>query len=144
MNKLFLLLTVLSLIALSSCSSTKRFTDDNESTSQQNRFNNPSTEIITGIASYYGKEFQGNKTASGEVFNMYANSAAHKTYPLGTEVRITNLKNNKSVVLKINDRMPIYNNRLIDVSFGAAKELDMLNAGLVKVKVEVLKWGTDK
>jgi rare lipoprotein A len=132
------------LIALSSCSSTKRFTDDNESTSQQNRFNNPSTEIITGIASYYGKEFQGNKTASGEVFNMYANSAAHKTYPLGTEVRITNLKNNKSVVLKINDRMPIYNNRLIDVSFGAAKELDMLNAGLVKVKVEVLKWGTDK
>ena len=98
-----------------------------------------STEI--GIASYYGKEFHGKKTASGEIFDMHKFSAAHKDYPLGTIIRVTNLNNGKSLVLKINDRGPFVKGRIIDLSYAAANELDFVLEGTTTVKIEVLKWG---
>lgn len=101
-------------------------------------------EVETGIASYYADEFHGRPTASGVIYDMYKISAAHPFHPLGTIVRITNLVNNKSVVLEINDRMPYRPDRIIDLSYGAAKELDMLIVGIQKIRIDVLKWGDGK
>jgi rare lipoprotein A len=91
-----------------------------------------------GTASWYGEDFHGKTTSSGEVYNMYGLSAAHKTLPLGTKVKVTNLSNGKSVIVPINDRGPFVGNRIIDMSYGAAKELDMVEAGLAEVRIEVL------
>jgi rare lipoprotein A len=92
----------------------------------------------TGIAGWYGKEFQGKKTASGKVFDMEDFSAAHRTLPLGTVVRVTNLDNLKSVDVKIIDRGPFVKNRILDLSYGAARELGFLESGTARVKVETL------
>ncbi len=100
--------------------------------------------VQIGIASYYAEDFHGKLTASGETFNMYELSAAHKTLPLGTVVRVTNLDNGKSVVVPINDRGPFVKNRIIDLSYGAAKVLGMIGPGTARVRVEVLEWGKDK
>lgn len=91
-----------------------------------------------GAASYYGKRFQGRKTASGERFDMHQLTAAHKKLPFGTRVRVTNLQNNRSVVVTINDRGPHSKYRIIDLSKAAAQRIGMLQAGVVKVKVEIL------
>ncbi len=91
-----------------------------------------------GIASWYGQKFHGRKTASGEVYNMFALTAAHKTLPLPTYVKVTNLKNNKYVIVKINDRGPFHSNRIIDLSWAAAKQLDMIKTGTTKIKMVVL------
>jgi rare lipoprotein A len=91
-----------------------------------------------GNATFYGREAHGGPTASGERFNMYAMTAAHKTLPMGTRVRVTNLRNGRSVTVRINDRGPYARGRIIDVSYAAAKELGMLEAGVVPVRVEVV------
>jgi rare lipoprotein A len=91
-----------------------------------------------GLASYYGKDFHGRKTASGETFNMYDMTAAHKRLPFGTKVRVTNLKNGQSVVVRINDRGPFVHGRIIDLSYAAAKEIGLVEMGVTKVRVEVL------
>ena len=88
----------------------------------------------TGTASYYGKRFHNRRTANGERYNMYALSAAHRKLPFGTVLRVTNLKNDEVVFVRINDRGPYIRNRIIDLSYGAAKEISGL--GLPKVKVE--------
>lgn len=90
----------------------------------------------TGIASWYGKKFQGQKTSSGEPYNMYAMTAAHRTLPIPSYARVTNLKNGKSVVVKINDRGPFHSNRLIDLSYTAAYKLGLLKNGSGMVKVD--------
>ncbi|WXL26679.1 septal ring lytic transglycosylase RlpA family protein [Ectopseudomonas mendocina] len=91
-----------------------------------------------GMASYYGAQHHGKKTASGEPFNQYALTAAHRTLPFGTKVRVTNLRNNKSVVVRINDRGPHIRKRIIDLSYQAAKELDMLRDGIAPVRIQPL------
>lgn len=93
----------------------------------------------TGKASFYAKKFEGRKTASGEKFSNKKLTAAHKTLPFGTRVQVTNLKNNKTVIVTINDRLPKKSKRIIDLSQAAAKELDFIRAGTAKVKVEILK-----
>ena len=98
--------------------------------------NHPKTQI--GIASYYGKKFHKKLTANGETFNMYRVSAAHKSYPLGTKVRVTNLENGKSIKLVINDRGPFVRGRIIDLSYKAARKLDFVNQGTVKVRIDVI------
>jgi rare lipoprotein A len=98
-------------------------------------------EAEIGIASYYADEFHNKETYNGEIYDMYGISAAHPSYPMDTIVKITNLVNNKSIELRINDRMPYREDRIIDLSYGAAKFLDMITNGITKVKVEVLKWG---
>ena len=93
-----------------------------------------------GLASWYGAERQGKATASGESFDMNRLTAAHRTLPLGSTVRVTNLKNLKSTLLRINDRGPGIEDRLIDVSWAAAKQLGFVNAGLALVEVEVIPF----
>lgn len=90
------------------------------------------------IASYYGSAFHGRKTASGEIFNMYAMTAAHLTFPFGTMLKVTNMKNKKSVVVRVSDRGPYIEGRSLDLSIMAAYHLDMLKDGVVPVKIEVL------
>jgi len=94
-------------------------------------------EVQQGIASWYGKDFHGKQTSSGEVYDMYQLTCAHQTLPLGTMVMVTNLENEKSVELKVNDRGPFVKGRIIDVSYAAAKMLDMCEKGTAMVKVEV-------
>lgn len=91
-----------------------------------------------GVASYYGPGFQGRSTASGERFNMYDMTAAHRTLPFGTNVEVTNLSNGKSVVVRINDRGPFKRGRIIDLSKAAARKIDMISNGTVRVRVKVL------
>ncbi|MGY2290478.1 septal ring lytic transglycosylase RlpA family protein [Pseudomonas sp. SDO528_S397] len=92
----------------------------------------------TGTASYYGARHHGNRTASGEPFNQNALTAAHRRLPFGTQVKVTNLDNDKSVVVRINDRGPHTRGRLIDVSRKAAEQLGMLGSGTARVRVQAL------
>jgi len=92
----------------------------------------------TGYASWYGDKFNGRQTANGEIFNMNALSAAHTTLPMPIHVRVTNLENNRSLILRVNDRGPFVKNRIIDVSKQAAKELGFYNQGTAKVRVQYI------
>ncbi len=94
--------------------------------------------VQVGIASWYGPGFHGSRTASGEIYNMYKLTAAHKTLPLGTYVKVINLENGRSVVVKINDRGPFVKGRIIDLSYAAAKKLGMLKKGTALVKIVAL------
>ena len=90
----------------------------------------------TGAASWYGRQFHGRKTASGETFDMNGLTAAHRSLPLNCYIRVTNKTNGKSVVVKVNDRGPFHGNRVLDLSDGAAKQLGITNAGTAKVNIE--------
>jgi rare lipoprotein A len=92
----------------------------------------------TGLASYYAHMFHGRPTASGEVYDENKLTAAHRTLPFGTRIRVTNLQNGKAVQLRVTDRGPFVDGRIVDVSWRAANELDFVAAGLVKVRLEVL------
>ncbi len=92
-----------------------------------------------GTASWYGDYFEGRQTASGEPFNMYDLTAAHPTLPLGTVVRVTNLRNREAVLVRINDRGPVVPGRIIDLSYSAAKVLHFKAQGLQKVRLDIVK-----
>ncbi|HEX2764729.1 MAG TPA: septal ring lytic transglycosylase RlpA family protein [Allosphingosinicella sp.] len=92
--------------------------------------------IGQGRASYYGNELAGNRTASGERFNPSAMTAAHRTLPLGTRLRVTNVANGLSVVVRVNDRGPFIRSRVLDVSLGAAKAIGMVRSGTAEVRLE--------
>ena len=91
-----------------------------------------------GRASYYGKKFHGRKTANGEIFNMYKMTAAHRVLPLGTVARVTHLGNGRQVLVKVNDRGPFIEGRILDLSFAAALELEMVEAGTAEVMIEII------
>lgn len=93
----------------------------------------------SGKASFYNDRFHGAKTNSGEKYDMHAYTAAHRDLPLNTKIKVTNLKNNKTVTLRINDRGPFHHVRILDVSKAAAKELDMISQGVANVKLEVIE-----
>lgn len=92
----------------------------------------------TGEASYYGREFKGSRTASGEKFDPEALTAAHRTVAFGSRVRVTNLSNNKNVIVRINDRGPWKTRRIIDVSHAAARQIGMHRSGVAKVRLELV------
>lgn len=92
-----------------------------------------------GNASWYGKAFHGRPTASGEDYDMFQLTAAHRSLPLGTYVKVTNLRNGKWAVLKVNDRGPFVGNRILDVSYGAAQVLNFRGRGIERVRVEVVE-----
>lgn len=96
---------------------------------------------LEGIASYYADDFHGKQTSNGEIYDMHSLTAAHKTLPFDTMIRVTNLANNKSVVVRVNDRGPYVDGRIIDLSLGAAKAIDLIATGTTRVRLEVLKWG---
>jgi rare lipoprotein A len=95
--------------------------------------------IGQGEASYYGAELAGNRTASGERFNPAALTCAHRSLPLGTMVRVTNLANGRSVMVRVNDRGPFARSRILDMSLAAARNIDMVRAGKAQVRVEVAR-----
>lgn len=130
-----LTLIIFSLI-ITACSSSPRFT--NEPDKKSPRY--PSySDVQTGIASYYADEYHGRKTSSGEIYDMYKLTAAHPVLPFNTRVKVTSTKNGKSVIVRINDRMPDFKNRIIDLSYAAAKQIDMIADGIVEVKVEIIE-----
>lgn len=118
-----------------SCQSTIRF-----STKDVPDFSASATNgaTIEGKASYYAEQFHGRNTSNGEVYDMYKMTAAHKTLPFNTLVKVTNLNNQRSVVVRINDRGPFKPGRILDLSKSAAQKLDMISDGVIPVKLEVL------
>lgn len=99
---------------------------------------------LEGVASYYAHDFHGKLTSNGEKFDMNALTAAHRTFPFGTKIRVTNLENNRSVMVRVNDRGPFIEGRMIDLSMGAAKEIDLVKTGTARVRLEVIEWGDGK
>ena len=97
--------------------------------------------MLHGIASWYGGVFNGRRTASGERFDMNAMTACHPTLPFGSVVRVVNLNNRQSVVVRITDRGYLFDGRVIDLSYGAAQKLAMVKAGIVPVELEVISLG---
>lgn len=95
-------------------------------------------EIGTGTASYYGKELHGNRTASGEPFDANALTAAHRSLPFGSRVAVTNLANGQEVIVRVNDRGPWSKSRIMDISYGAARQIGMDRSGTAKVRLELL------
>lgn len=137
--KFRLIISLCVLVFVAACSSTSRYSKSNEKD-----YKNNSTRIIEterGIASFYADEFNGKRTASGEIFDMNELTAAHPSYPFNTIVIVTNLKNNKSVTVRINDRMPNFKNRIIDLSLKAAEKIEMIRDGIQEVTIEVIEWG---
>lgn len=123
MRFLFLFFALVPVLSLS-CSSTGPLTD--------------SRTAYTWIASYYADDFHGKPTASGEIFNMYAMTAAHKTLPFGTRLKVKNFSTAKSVIVTVNDRGPFVEGRQLDLSYGAAKAIGMVRSGTAAVRVDVL------
>lgn len=105
--------------------------------------NKPRNKIVQktqiGLGSWYGKRFHGKRTANGEKYDMYEYTAAHKTLPFNTLIEVTNLKNNRKVKVRINDRGPYVKKRIIDLSYLAAKQLGYAGRGVSKLKIKVLK-----
>jgi rare lipoprotein A len=142
------------LISLFGCTSSPRFAErDNHSkeTRPQQKIDRPGKNIsgkvlltLEGVVSYYADDFHGKQTSSGETYDMHALTAAHRTFPFGTKVLVTNLENNKTVVVRVNDRGPFKEGRIMDLSMGAAKEIDLILNGTARVRLEVLEWGNGK
>jgi rare lipoprotein A len=101
-------------------------------------------DMLHGVASWYGSVLNGHRTASGERFDMYALTACHPTLPFGTLVRVVDLKTDRSVVVRINDRGILDEGRIIDLSYAAAQELKIVKPGLAEVKLEVISLGKQK
>ena len=129
-----------------SCSNSPRYNRNNQKPAilKSNSKINKSQKVFYGISSYYGQKFHGKLTANGEVFDMYGLTAAHKTLPLNTIIRVTNKANDNALILRVNDRGPYVGNRILDCSYGAALKLDFLNQGTAEIKIEVIEWGDNK
>lgn len=132
---------ILMSIILQGCTSTARFTSEKDSgkvvfRGKKSGSGEASGDQTTGVASFYGPKFHGLQTASGETFDMYQFTAAHRQIPFGTRLKVTNLDNGKSVIVRVNDRGPFVKNRVLDLSYAAAKDIDMVTTGVAKVKIE--------
>ena len=139
---------VIIILIISNCTPSPRYSSNTLSQSSNSKKNNTiktnHKKEQTGISSYYGTQFHGKLTANGEVFDMYGVTAAHRTLPLGTVAKITNLDNDKSIILRINDRGPYIDGRILDCSYGAAVKLDFIINGTAKVKIQVIELGDGK
>ena len=143
-----ILAAVAGFVIVASCTSSRRFTNAGASSSRTAPSGGSSSAshekpllTLEGIASYYAHDFHGRLTSNGETYDMNGLTAAHRTFPFGTKVRVTNLENNLSVIVRINDRGPFVEGRIIDLSLGAAKTIGSVQAGTVTVRLEVLEWG---
>lgn len=132
-----------SIILFIGCASSPRFTSGRDPGHRTAGMEKPTPRpaVEEGIASYYAEQYNGNRTSNGEVYDMYALTAAHPTHPFNTKVKVTNLNNGRTVIVRINDRGPFLKDRIIDVSFIAAKQLQMIGTGTAPVRVEVVEWG---
>lgn len=134
-------------LLLVSCASSPRFTKERfaepkvESSKPISESSSGRATVYQGVASYYAHDFHGKKTANGEIFDMHKLTAAHRSFPFNTKVRVTNTANGKSCVVRINDRGPFKLDRIMDLSLGAAEAIEMTKSGTASVKLEVLEWG---
>ena len=142
------------LISLLGCTSSPRFAErgsHSKETKTPQSIDQPGKHVpgkvlltLEGVVSYYADDFHGKQTSSGETYDMHALTAAHRTFPFGTKVLVTNLENNKTVIIRVNDRGPFKEGRIMDLSIGAAKEIDLILHGTAHVRLEVLEWGNGK
>ncbi|MCL5267192.1 MAG: septal ring lytic transglycosylase RlpA family protein [Bacteroidetes bacterium] len=134
-----------SALYLAGCSAAARFTGAGPASSpvSPSTFHGKVLLTIQGVASYYSEGFNGKETASGEIFDKNALTAAHREFPFGTLLRVTNLSNNKNVEVVVNDRGPVDRSRIIDLSEAAARDIGMIKDGTVLVRIQVLKWGNN-
>jgi len=148
-RSIFILFLVLIALVTNACSSEIRFARQSqksvkdtvqkqEDTSQQEFKVN---QVLTGTCSYYGKKFHGRKTANGETYDMYAFTAAHKYLPFNTILIVENIANGKTVQVRINDRGPYKKGRILDLSYSAAKKIDMIDTGTAKITAKIVKLG---
>ena len=130
-NNNFIYFYILLTVLLLSCSSSPRYS---------------SSDIYYGVSSFYGLNdgFDGELTANGEIYDKDGLSAAHKTLPLNSIIEVTNLANGKSVRLRVNDRGPYIDGRILDCSYGAAKKLDFVSDGTTSVRIKIIKWGDNE
>tara|TARA_B100001540_G_scaffold189306_1_gene166915 strand:- start:980 stop:1408 length:429 start_codon:yes stop_codon:yes gene_type:complete len=130
--------SLLLILLILSCAPSPRYNSN-----EVNWKNKDTKDTFYGISSFYGLDdgFDGNLTANGEIYDKDGISAAHKTLPLNSVVKVTNLSNGKSLTLRINDRGPYIDGRILDCSYGAALKLDFVQEGTTEVKVKVIKWG---
>ena len=143
-----------SLFVFLSCTASPRFSSSNKTYSKYKYSKSKikkSTQKsylneLNGFSSWYGPNFHGKLTANGEVFDQYAFSAAHRTLPLNSVVKVTNLDNGKVITLRINDRGPFIDEhkRILDCSYGAAKKLEFIEKGTAKIKIEIVELGDNK
>ena len=138
-NNLLGLLTAVVLVPVLGINASTRAEELKQGTSQSPQIVASTGYYYDGMASWYGPGFHGNRTANGEWFNQYDLTAAHRYLPFGTWVRVTNLNNGRSVVVRINDRGPFTGGRVIDLSTAAAEAIGMINSGVAPVSVEVLR-----
>jgi rare lipoprotein A len=138
-NNLLGLLTAVVLVPVLGINASTRAEELKQGTSQSKQIVASTGYYYDGMASWYGPGFHGNRTASGEWFNQYDLTAAHRYLPFGTWVRVTNLNNGRSVEVRINDRGPFTGGRVIDLSTAAAEAIGMINSGVAPVSVEVLR-----
>jgi len=136
--KICYFLITISIITLTAegCTSSPRFTAAREANIEA-----PVMMTEEGVASYYADEFNGRTTSDGEVYDMNNYTAAHRTLPFNTEVRVINLLSGKNLVVRINDRGPFKDNRIIDLSYAAAKDLELIGSGTSRVRLEVIHLG---
>jgi len=137
--KLFLVIFLFTI----SCTVSPRYGVSNQVNNKKNTKNSrvKSNGVLRGVSSWYGPNFHGKLTANGEVYDMYGVTAAHKTLTLNTVVRVTNLDNGKSLILRINDRGPYVDGRILDCSFGAAKKLGFHEQGTANVEIKIIEEG---
>ncbi len=144
-------------LVLWGCAATPRFGEKNSADHGANEKSNRDTPsrdaepsrvttgkallTLQGIVSYYADDFHGKQTSNGETFNMNDLTAAHRTFPFGTKVRVTNLENNKTVVVRVNDRGPFVEGRIMDLSLAAARQIDLMKSGTTHARLEVIQWG---
>jgi len=134
------------MFVVAGCASSPRFTKDRSGSSRTHEESSSSKPLksLEGIASYYADDFNGKKTANGEVYDMYKMTAAHRSFPFNTKVKVTNLVNKRSIVVRINDRGPFKLDRIIDLSLAAATQLGIKGSGTARVRLEVVEWGDEE
>ena len=137
-NTILFILSMMFIVFMLGCQSTAIYTTENRTPSERNRVSGQRGRTEYMVSSWYGNPYHGRQTASGATFNMYDLTAAHRTLPFGTRLRLTNETNNKSVVVTINDRGPVPTDRDLDVSYRAAQALDFVDTGVIRLKVEFL------
>ena len=142
----FIVVALITAAIVSGCASSPRFTRERSGGSNTRSAGSDAKSLKTmeGIASYYADDFNGKKTANGETYNMYKMTAAHRSLPFNTKVKVTNLDNKRSIIVRINDRGPFKLERIIDLSLAAATQLGMKGTGTANVKLEVIEWGDEE
>lgn len=138
-KKIFFFLLTIFLVY--NCAPSARFSSNSSNNQKSTPTEYKEGEVLYGESSYYADKFHGKKTANGEIFDMHKKTAAHKTLPFNTMLEVTNLENNQSVIVRVNDRGPYKKGRILDISYDAAREIDMISSGVVRVRIKILKWG---